>query len=346
MREYKVAVICLCYNHAPYVDKTLNGLAIQKTNFKYVSLIIDDASKDGTKETIINCLNRDFIAAKDCLETDEAIFSFYHHKDNNNYDLVFISLKYNFFQHKKPKYPLVSNWLENCDFWAFCECDDYWLDDNKLQEEVDFLQKHEEYGLVYTDFDIENYDTGDYVHAAFQNGIKPVISSFDEHLVKAAYIAPMSWVCRIPFSDLIGEYAGPPSIDVSFIIALEAFRRSKVYFMNKVTCVYGKHSDSATKHKSLSKQYEYSYGVYATQKYYLDKYNLREKYPTCLDYFLNAYYCYIISNKIEKEYNEVKPFFNRHRKSSFKFRVFEIMMNSRFTFPIFQAICRYRIKKN
>lgn len=350
MSRYKVAIRCTSYNHAPYIEKTLEGLSTQKTNFNFVAVVIDDASTDGTQDVIKQYMDNFFVepgyGSCNSRETEDAITYFRQHKENRNCYLAAVFLKYNFYQIKKSKDPIMAEWMDDADYWAMCECDDYWIYDRKLQEEVEILDNHKEYALVYTDYDINYYATGEYVHAAFKNGLKPVISSFEQHLVSKAYIAPMSWVCRIPRKELLDNYQGPASIDGSFIIALELFLRSKVYYLDKVTCVYGVHEGSATRQTSYSNQYKYAYGVYLTQKYYLDKYNLREKYPNCLDYFLNAFYCYIISHKIIDEFEEVKLFFHRNRESSLKFRLFESMMKSQWMFPLLQLICKLRIKNN
>lgn len=346
MQKYKVAVQCLCFNHAPYVERTLDGLSSQTVNFKYLAVIIDDASTDGTQDVINKYIAKHFFLEnpKPYSETDDAIIFHHQHKENKNFYLTIIFLKYNFYQKNKSKGTIISKWTKDSEYFAFCECDDYWIYNFKLQEQVNFMDQHPEYGLIYTDYDIHNYDTGEYIHAAFKNGIKPIICSFEDHLIRAAYIAPMSWLSRKPLEELLRNYEGPKSTDTSFIVALEFFLKYKVHYIDKVTCVYGKHAGSATKQASLSKQYEYTRGVYSTQKYYLEKYHLQQKYPDCLDYFINAYYCYIIAAKKEEDYADVTAFFKKKGRESIKYRLFGMMMKSKMTMPLLRAICKYRIK--
>ena len=347
MQKYKVAIYSLCYNHAPYVERTLDGFSSQKTDFPFVDILIDDASTDGTQDVIKKYINDNFVIedVHDDIETDDAFIIFRKHKQNKNFHIIVIFLIHNYYQQRKLKEPLFANWAGDSEYWAFCECDDYWNDEHKLHDEVNFLDQNPEYGFVYTDYDIHNYDTGKYVNAVFKHGIRPIITSFEQHLVNAGYIAPMSWLSRLSKNKLMEGYKGSLSIDTSFIMALEAFRHSKVYYLDKVTCVYGIHSGSATKQTTTRKQYEYAHGVYSTQKYYLNRYNLRSKYPNCLDKFLNAYYCYIISHNIEEDYVEVLSFFHRKGKHSLKFYLFENMMKNKVTFSLLQIICKLRIIK-
>ncbi len=54
---------------------------------------------------------------------------------------------------------------------ALCEGDDYWTDPLKLQKQVDFLEKNEDYGLVYTDLDILYQESGIVKPSIFKNGL-------------------------------------------------------------------------------------------------------------------------------------------------------------------------------
>jgi len=47
-----VAIHCLAYNHEPYIRDCLDGFVMQKTNFKFVAIVHDDASTDKTADII------------------------------------------------------------------------------------------------------------------------------------------------------------------------------------------------------------------------------------------------------------------------------------------------------
>lgn len=47
-----VSIKSLVYNHERYIENTLDGFLMQKTNSKYEIIIHDDCSTDGTTEII------------------------------------------------------------------------------------------------------------------------------------------------------------------------------------------------------------------------------------------------------------------------------------------------------
>ena len=53
-----VAIWCITYNQANYIRKTLDGFINQKTSFRFVAIVHDDASTDGTAEVIKEYANR------------------------------------------------------------------------------------------------------------------------------------------------------------------------------------------------------------------------------------------------------------------------------------------------
>lgn len=118
-----LSICCLAYNHAPYIRQCLDGFMMQKTDFAFEVLIHDDASTDGTADII-----REYEA-----KYPDIIKPIY--QTENQYSKgIKISGTYQF-PRAKGKYI------------AMCEGDDYWTDPLKLQKQVDFLEKNEDYVL-------------------------------------------------------------------------------------------------------------------------------------------------------------------------------------------------------
>lgn len=118
-----VSISCITYNHADYIRHCLDGFLMQKTSFLYEIVIHDDASADGTADII-----REYE-----IKYPDIIKPIYQ-KENQYSKGIKISQTYNF--------PRVQG-----KYIAFCEGDDYWIDPNKLQMQVEFLENNPEYGM-------------------------------------------------------------------------------------------------------------------------------------------------------------------------------------------------------
>lgn len=116
--EIMVSVICTVYNHEKYLRKCLDGFVMQKTNFKFEVLIHDDASTDGSADIIREYEKKYPDIIKPIYQTV------------NQYSQgIKISPTY-LYPRAKGKY------------LAFCEGDDYWCDENKLQKQFDVMENH------------------------------------------------------------------------------------------------------------------------------------------------------------------------------------------------------------
>lgn len=118
MSEIMVSVIILTYNHERYIRQAIDSILMQKVNFAYEILVGDDCSKDETPNIL-----------KEYYQKYPNLFRLYLRKENlgatrNAYELLTSA---------RGKY------------LATCEGDDYWIDENKLQIQVDFLEKNVDY---------------------------------------------------------------------------------------------------------------------------------------------------------------------------------------------------------
>lgn len=125
-REIAVDVYVMVYNHEQYLKEALDGILNQKANFPIRILIHDDASTDKSLEIIKKYKNEH--PTNDILVVSE-VENLY----SKGHELIWKKMR-----------PLFT-----AKYIAICEGDDYWIDKNKLQKQVDFLEKHKDYSAVY-----------------------------------------------------------------------------------------------------------------------------------------------------------------------------------------------------
>lgn len=158
--KYKVCTRCITYNHGLYIKDAMDGFTKQQTTFPVVTTIIDDASTDNEQEVIRDYLYEHFDVADASTayvkETDYAIINFARHKTNLNCFFAVLFLKENHYRLKKGflKMKYISEWHDNAQYEAICEGDDIWVDPNKLQLQVDFMDNHPDYVMCHTNFQL------------------------------------------------------------------------------------------------------------------------------------------------------------------------------------------------
>jgi glycosyltransferase involved in cell wall biosynthesis len=122
VNEVKVSVVTATYNHEKFLPHTLQSIVEQKVNFKYEVLVGEDCSTDNTAAVV-----REYAE-----KYPDIIVPYIREKNlgmtGNAMDLV---------ARAKGEYV------------AFIEGDDYWIDEDKLQKQVDFLDTHPDYIAVF-----------------------------------------------------------------------------------------------------------------------------------------------------------------------------------------------------
>lgn len=111
-----VSVLMITYNHEKFVEKAIESIISQKTNFEYELIIHDDASSDDTQK-ILKCYQEKYPEIiRLILQTEN--------------------------QYSQGKLITDEYLIPICKgkYIAFCEGDDYWIDDHKLQKQFDFLE--------------------------------------------------------------------------------------------------------------------------------------------------------------------------------------------------------------
>ncbi|AUN95516.1 hypothetical protein C0099_11605 [Pseudazoarcus pumilus] len=151
-----VSVCMLAYNHASYIRSSLNSILNQKTDFGFEILVHDDASQDDTAAIIKDYAARYPRIIQPILQTK-----------NQHSQGIYPSVHFNYPRARLP-------------FVAMCEGDDYWLDQEKLQLQVDGLQQNPQINLSFHSalrVNCEDWDDPDKVFGDYaqQDGIIPFI---------------------------------------------------------------------------------------------------------------------------------------------------------------------------
>ena len=135
-----VAIYCMVYNHEPYLRKCFDGFVMQETSFRFVAVVHDDCSGDGSVEII-----REYVA-----RYPDLFIPIY--ETENQYS------KYNGSIERIMNKTIR---MTRCKYVAFCEGDDYWIDSHKLQNQVDFLESHVDYSVTFHRWRQFNMKTGE-----------------------------------------------------------------------------------------------------------------------------------------------------------------------------------------
>ena len=120
-----VSIRCITYNQESYIAQALDGFLMQKTTFPFEVIVHDDASTDKTSIIIREYESKFPKIIKPIYETE----NLYSKHDGSLGRIVNDACKGKYI--------------------AICEGYDYWIDSNKLQLQVDFLETHKNYSMCF-----------------------------------------------------------------------------------------------------------------------------------------------------------------------------------------------------
>lgn len=268
--KYMVSIYMTTYYHEKYIREAIESILSQNVNFKYEIVISDDCSGDKTQQII---------------KEYEKKYSFI--KVNINEDNIGLS-----------KNMFLAKSLCTGKYIIPLSGDDYWIDNNKLQRQVDFLEKHLEYMGVTTRLEARSEDSGEYYYTL------PSIKECNRKFCVDDYIAgknfPMNgMLMRNVIDENYEMFSAMPRIskyiddvtDCLFILTL-----GDIYISDEVTVAYrlriakkGEHNFNSI-NTGLSKFEKIISLLNNLDKYFDGKYDLFNRYRKVIAPALYKYY--------------------------------------------------------
>lgn len=236
-----VCVKCMTYNQAEYIKDALNGFCMQKTDFPFVCVIVDDASTDGEQDVILKYLQQHFDLEDDTVsrqeETDDYTLLVSRNKENKNCVFSVYFLKYNHFSINKPKNTYIQEWLNSAKYYALCEGDDYWISSQKLQKQVAFLEIHKDVVLTCHRYKIQQVKTG---KTNFDNNGRWFKN--DKGIVFNQSQTDKCWLTKtltlVYRADALGEYMNYLGTKWDIVLVYFLLKQGNGYCFNEVMGIY------------------------------------------------------------------------------------------------------------
>lgn len=235
----KVSVIMLTYNHAPYLRQAIEGVLSQKTNFPFELIICNDNSPDNTDEVM-----------DEFTEKYPDIIKYFKHEKNIG-----------FVENQRFAFSLAKG-----EYLAYCEGDDYWTDDNKLQFQLDFLDKNTDYVMVTARNQLfiqnENKLTGDGKDHLFAD--KEFLDYTQDSFFISRPTQTFTYMIRKKFMDLKWVDIYPNYRDLYYFYHLLEFGKGRSF--NKVVGVYRLHDGGVFSSLEFEKQHKTSITIFKNIK--------------------------------------------------------------------------------
>lgn len=234
MKEIKVSVVMISYGHENFIEQAIKGVLSQVCDFGIELIIANDNSPDKTDQVVRRVIDT----------------------EPNSFCIKYINRDRNI--------GMIANFLDTLritkgEYIAICDGDDYWIDVNKLQSQVDFLNRNSEYSFHCTNF-LQLSDK----KSIFSKPVIEARADFDitlDSFLDKSMIGTLTVLARAEiFKGSINKF-GDSEISqwgmADYPIWLEMLKNSKGRFMNVNTSVYRILENSATGRHNFEKEFKF-----------------------------------------------------------------------------------------
>lgn len=255
------SVLLVTYNHELFIREAIEGVLKQRTSFSLELVIGEDHSTDKTRDICQEYASKFPNIVRLCPDTGN------------------LGLNRNFIRT-----------LGECrgKYIAHLEGDDKWITFDKLQRQIDILEKQDDISLVHTNCSTYDYYTKKSKHMSIKfNGVCPREVSFGlQNIVSSFYgqvrFIRLSTCCyrRNLLEDILNEdpllFTSPdfPINDVQ--IFREMSIRGRFAFIDEDTTEVALH-DSLSAPYDVHKEVKFRLGSFKLGLYYIDKYKLPQE---------------------------------------------------------------------
>ena len=226
-----INVIMPSYNCGKYLDHSILSVFSQITKHKIVLLISNDYSTDDTAD-ILSRLQKTLI--------------------KDDFEIQVFNQPSNLGEIKNTKFL-----LDSCDgdYIAYIDADDFWTSPYKLENQISFLEEHQDYSMCFTGY--LQYNDGEFIpNATGQNWLGPPMNIDIDNITPdmfliTNFIGSSSRVFR-NYKNLIKDYFYKfPYSD--WPLNLELSMVGKIKFLNFPSYCYRKHNLSLTAKLNMDK---------------------------------------------------------------------------------------------
>jgi len=223
----KVSVIVTTYNHEKYISQALDSVITQKFDGDLEIIIGDDCSKDSTPEIIEE------------------------YKKSNIDTIIIPKNKYNLGITKN-----LQRCIKHCtgEYIAICEGDDYWVDDKKIEKQVNYLESNIDCSMCFNKLYLYYQDQDAMIIHPSQEKIKTESKFTIKDLIYDNFIGNFSCcMYRKKLVDFLNENIyNFYTVDWMFNMAISEF--GKIGFIDEVMSVYRIHGGGAWSGNSEEKK--------------------------------------------------------------------------------------------